>query len=39
MRELDRIMEGVPDSEREQMCFNGVVGLYDIDVDKLPAPA
>jgi len=37
MRELDRIMTTVPDAERAQMCFDGVVALYDIDVAALPA--
>jgi predicted TIM-barrel fold metal-dependent hydrolase len=39
MAELDRIMVGVPDEERRQMCFDGVVDLYGIDVSKLPAEA
>jgi uncharacterized protein len=36
MATLDRIMDGVPESEVEQMTFGNVVELYDIDVDKLP---
>ena len=34
---LDRIMEGVPDDEREQMVWGNVVDLYNIDTSKLPA--
>jgi predicted TIM-barrel fold metal-dependent hydrolase len=35
---LDRIMEGVPDAERQKMVWDNVVDLYAIDTDKLPAP-
>jgi len=34
---LDRIMQGVPDNEREQMVWGNVVDLYNIDTSKLPA--
>jgi predicted TIM-barrel fold metal-dependent hydrolase len=37
MPTLKRIMAGVPEAEVEQMCFNNVVELYNIDVSKLPA--
>ena len=33
MEVLDRIMEGVPQDERERMTSRGVIDLYDI---KLP---
>ncbi len=36
---LDRIMQGVPDAERERMVWGNVVELYNIDTDKLPATA
>jgi predicted TIM-barrel fold metal-dependent hydrolase len=36
---LDRIMAGVPDDEREKMVWSNVIGLYNIDVAKLPAAA
>ena len=34
---LDRIMDGVPDDEREKMVWGNVVDLYNIDTAKLPA--
>ncbi|MFV0260546.1 MAG: amidohydrolase family protein [Acidimicrobiales bacterium] len=34
---LDRIMEGVPDDERERMVWGNVLDLYNIDPDRLPA--
>ncbi|MBV1906397.1 MAG: amidohydrolase [Pseudomonadales bacterium] len=34
---LDRVMEGVPEAEVEQLCFQNAVDLYNIDVSKLPA--
>ena len=39
MATLDRIFTGVPDAEREQMCFSSTIDLYKIDVSKLPAEA
>jgi predicted TIM-barrel fold metal-dependent hydrolase len=36
---LDRIMDGVPDDERQKMVWDNVVELYGIDTTKLPAPA
>jgi predicted TIM-barrel fold metal-dependent hydrolase len=37
METLDKIFVGVPDEERERMCFTNTVQLYDIDVAALPA--
>jgi predicted TIM-barrel fold metal-dependent hydrolase len=37
MEVLDKIMAGVPDDERERMCFRNAVELYRVDLDKLPA--
>ena len=36
METLDKIFVGVPDDERERLCFTNTVKLYDIDVSKLP---
>jgi predicted TIM-barrel fold metal-dependent hydrolase len=36
---LERTMEGVPDDEVRQMCFDNTVKLYGIDVSKLPGEA
>jgi len=36
MDTLDKIFVGVPDDERERLCFTNTVKLYDIDVSKLP---
>jgi hypothetical protein len=36
METLDKIMTGVPDEERERMCFANTVKLYNIDVSALP---
>jgi hypothetical protein len=30
-------MDGVPDDERERMCFTNTVKLYGIDLSALPA--
>lgn len=39
MQSLDRIFAGVPDAEREQMCWSNTIDLYKIDASKLPAAA
>jgi predicted TIM-barrel fold metal-dependent hydrolase len=39
MEALDRIFAGVPDAERERMCWSNAVELYGIDTTKLPAAA
>jgi hypothetical protein len=36
METLDKIFVGVPDDERERLCFTNTVRLYNIDVDALP---
>jgi predicted TIM-barrel fold metal-dependent hydrolase len=36
METLDKIFAGVPDAERERMCFTNAVQLYDIDTTALP---
>ncbi len=36
---LERIMQGVPDEEVEQMCFRTATELYGVDLSKLPAEA
>lgn len=38
METLERIFAGVPDDERERMCWSNTVELYNIDIDKLPTP-
>jgi hypothetical protein len=37
METLDKILAGVPDDERERMCFTNTVELYNIDTSALPS--
>ena len=34
---LSDVLKGVPDDEKEKMVWSNVIGLYNIDVSKLPA--
>lgn len=39
MQALDTAFAGVPDADRERMCFSNTIELYCIDVSALPQPA
>ncbi|MEA3216043.1 MAG: hypothetical protein QOJ19_2199 [Acidimicrobiia bacterium] len=39
METLDKVFQGVPNSERERMCWSNTIDLYKIDTSKLPAAA
>ena len=39
MASLDEVFEGVPEDERKKMVWDNVIDLYDLDPNKLPAPA